>query len=315
VNYPFNDGSGNQFSSTGFFPQVQIIEAKEKGWSQEKISEVNKLASGLFISATVQSDFDDSGPTYAALTPAVATPDYLQNFLESGKPKVSYSSKVKTRFPNINKGIAFSDLPGADQTKWKKIMQELVRVGNRTVVTPKSLLIMDQEKATQASIDFEKTGRVSDLGAWTIAVKGTATRHGFAHVPCAEFMSEVIRQAYKRAGSSHFEDFGTKNNNTLSYSNGAAAVVNLSTFLYRAGWVAWDPQIYIPPTGAVMMHASGNSPGHTYMSAGDQGRFIIDNGSPQGRDLRKTALKTLQIMYQHGVFFLPPGYNPKKWAN
>jgi hypothetical protein len=49
------------------------------------------------------------------------------------------------------------------------------------------------------------------------------------------------------------------------------------------------------------------------MSAGDDGRTIIDNGSPQGRDLRKTIAKTMNSMFQSGLFFLPPGVNPKAW--
>ena len=49
------------------------------------------------------------------------------------------------------------------------------------------------------------------------------------------------------------------------------------------------------------------------LNAGDNGRFIFDNGSPQGRDLRTTSLKTIEMMYMEGVFFLPPGFTPKKW--
>ena len=77
--------------------------------------------------------------------------------------------------------------------------------------------------------------------------------------------------------------------------------------------VPWEASKYVPPAGAFMMHASGQTPGHTYMIAGDEGRFIIDNGMPQGRDLRGTSKKILEIMYRHGVFFLPPGINPQAW--
>jgi hypothetical protein len=126
-------------------------------------------------------------------------------------------------------------------------------------------------------------------------------------------MSEVLRQAYQRAGYSHYEDFNESKGNTLNFYNGAAAVVNFSAFLEKAGWIPWDPQTYIPPTGAFLMHGSGVSPGHTYMSAGDRGRLIIDNGMPQGRDLRVSSQQTIELMYQTGVFFLPPGFIPAKW--
>jgi hypothetical protein len=62
-----------------------------------------------------------------------------------------------------------------------------------------------------------------------------------------------------------------------------------------------------------MMHGAGLSPGHTFMAAGDDGRLVVDNGSPQGRDLRTTTESTLRVMYKNGVFFLPPGISPKAW--
>ncbi|MNL85016.1 hypothetical protein D3C87_2131790 [compost metagenome] len=61
------------------------------------------------------------------------------------------------------------------------------------------------------------------------------------------------------------------------------------------------------------MNGSGLTPGHTYIAAGDDGMIIVDNGAPQGRDLRKTTEKTISIMYQTGVFFLPPGITPATW--
>ena len=59
-------------------------------------------------------------------------------------------------------------------------------------------------------------------------------------------------------------------------------------FLAGAGWIPWDMADYRPPIGAIMMHGAGTTPGHTYISAGDDGRLIVDNGAPQGRDLRAT---------------------------
>ena len=61
------------------------------------------------------------------------------------------------------------------------------------------------------------------------------------------------------------------------------------------------------------MNGAGNTPGHTYLAAGDDGQIIMDNGSPHGRDLRKTTQKIIELMYQTGVFFLPPGIQPDPW--
>jgi hypothetical protein len=68
-----------------------------------------------------------------------------------------------------------------------------------------------------------------------------------------------------------------------------------------------------PPVGAIIMHASARSPGHTYMSAGFDGRYIIDNGAPSGRDLSQTSEYAINLMYLHGAFFLPPGIQPVAW--
>ncbi len=310
VNYQFRNASGNlEFSSTGFYPHVRILKSS---LNSAEISRLNQLSTGLYISATISGGLI-TGPTYPAVKAGTAGDGFTAYFNSNGKPKKSFSASVLKRFPNINKGVSLSSLPGAAQTKWTRLMQELQKVGDRTKATEKSLLIIDRVAAVQHAKDFAKTGVVQKLGAWSIAVEGTATMNGFANVPCAEFMSEILRQAYQRAGYSHFEDFNSSKGNVLSYEGGSALVTNFSAYLAKAGWIAWDPQVYIPPAGAFLMHANGVSPGHTYMSAGDSGRFIVDNGMPQGRDLRTTSQNTIEMMYQHGVFFLPPGFNPKKW--
>lgn len=314
VNYNYLDNGQKKFSSTGFFSGIRLISANGASWSQEKIDNINTTATGVYISATIAGQIGDPGSMYKALLPATPGSEFLRVYKSNGQPLKSFTASVKKRFPNLNKTTRFEDLSGADQTKWTRIMKELQNAADRTVATPKSYLLIDTKVAVQASIDFEKTGRVSPWGAWSVAVQGTAKRHGFDNVPCAEFMSELIRQAYARAGYSHTQDFNAKNSNVLSYANQAAAVVNLSQYLYRAGWTAWDPSTYEPPTGAIMMHASGTSPGHTYAIAGDSGRFIVDNGSPKGRDLRMTSQRILDMMFLHGVFFTPPGFQPKKWA-
>src|ERR1019366_8303605 len=132
----------------------------------------------------------------------------------------------------------------------------------------------------------------------------TAIRHGFANVPCAEFQSELIREAYARAGVNVLEDFNEALGNPLIWSN-SAAVVDLADALYKAGWVAWEPSRFRPPVGAVMMHQEAQTPGHTYIAAGFDGRVIVDNGSPQGKNLSALSEKRVEFQYQGGVFFLP----------
>ncbi len=311
VNYHYRDSQGSLvFSSTGFYPRVKVLSGP---YTENEILSLNTLVTGLYISATV-SGASETGDVYPAVKLQPASPQYFNFFDSTGRPKKAYTQSLHTRFPNsANRVIELSSLPQAQQIKWAKIMTELRRLGDRTQPSLKSDFIIDKELAMKFAIDFEKTGAVQKRGAWSIAVQGTAVRNGFSNVPCAEFMSEVLRQAYVRAGYSHFEDFNSTNKNTLNFFNGAAAVVNFSAYLERAGWIPWDPQIFVPPTGALMMHAQGKSPGHTYMIAGQRGRLIVDNGMPQGRDLGQTSQNTLEIMYQHGVFFLPPGMIPQRW--
>lgn len=220
---------------------------------------------------------------------------------------------MTTRFgARLNMGVKMTDLSASNQTKWAKIYNELKKAVDRTVQTPKSYLIMDKAKAVQASIDFENTGVISKIGAWSIAVLATAVRHDFANVPCAETQSEILRQAYERAGYKVTDDFNSSKGNPLIW-NKTASVKGFSQSLYTAGWVPWDASKYKAPVGAFMMHGSGLSPGHTYISGGNDGQIIVDNGSPQGRDLRKTTERTVGIQYLTGVFFLPPGINPQAW--
>ena len=39
------------------------------------------------------------------------------------------------------------------------------------------------------------------------------------------------------------------------------------------------------------MHATANSPGHTYLIAGADSRLIIDNSQPNGRDVYSAGLQ------------------------
>lgn len=308
INNPYRNEKGQPtFSSTGFIGKILIVKSS---LSSSQVAKLNSLKSGLYLSAIILDQLQ-TGREFLALKAGQPTDGFTKNYQPNGKPNFAFTTSITKRFPKtLNKVVKTS---GSEKKKWTRIMQELQRVADRTRPTDKSYFMIDPEVANQQSIEFENNGTVATRGAWSIAVLGTAARNGFQNVPCAEFMSEVLRQAYRRAGYSHLDDFNEKSENVLSYHGGAALVTNFSNYLYRAGWIPWDAKTYIPPTGAIIMNRNGLSPGHTYMAAGDSGRFVFDNGSPQGRDLRTTSLKTIELMYMTGVFFLPPGFTPKKW--
>lgn len=313
----FRNSSGAlERSSTGFVTPLKIISVPkdfESAFPATKLAEINQTAGGLFISASIVSAIEGVSGNFAALKPAELGAGFTKSFNANGKPKFSYTTSSTKRFgERINKGIDPNSMSNADRTKYQRIYEELKKAADRSVETKKSYLMMDQAAATQASINFEKTGTISPVGAWTIAVNATAVRHGFPNVPCAEFQSEMLRQAYQRAGYCLTDDFNKTKGNEVIWSS-TAAVVNFSMALYKAGWVPWDSTKYRPLTGAFMMHGAGYTPGHTFIAAGDDGRYIVDNGAPQGRDLRKTSDSTIAMMFQVGVFFLPPGINPPVW--
>ncbi|WP_295898826.1 hypothetical protein [uncultured Bdellovibrio sp.] len=311
-----NSSGGVERSSTGFLYPVKIISVAsqyQSSFPQSKIESLNQTQGGLFIFASIVGNLEGTEGHFAVVSAATPGAGFLKYYNLTGKPKFKYTTSVTKRFgPRLNKSVDANSLSLAEKEKWQSIYSELKKAVNRTVETPKSYLMMDKAKATQASIDFEKKGTISTVGAWTIATQGTAVRHGFANVPCAEFQSELLRQAYQRAGYRVTDDFNSSKGNPLIWTN-SAAVVNFSMALYKAGWVAWDSTLYRPLVGAFLMNGSGLTPGHTYTSASDDGMIIVDNGAPQGRDLRKTTEKTISIMYQTGVFFLPPGINPPVW--
>jgi hypothetical protein len=239
--------------------------------------------------------------------------DYLLNYTHEGKPLVNFSESFRKRFGDrLNLNLSLEQLPAQQRKKWQSIYNELAELADRSRPTDAKLLFMDREDALQASVDYEERGYVPSGGAWTIAVKATAVRHGFPNVPCAEFMSQIIRQSYERAGYSAIEDFNIEKSNPLIYSN-TALVVNLGKALFIAGWIPWDSAAYQPKQGAIMLNAYGLSPGHAYLISSDKGQVIVDNGAPRGRDLRMTSDSVIKMMYQNGVFFLPPGILPKHW--
>lgn len=303
-------------SSTGFISPIKILSvptAYQTKFPPTFIQKLNSTPTGLFISAATLIADETPRGNFNAITPSVNGVGFLKYYYSNGRPKFNYTTKITSRFgPRLNKAVDPKSLTSAQKTKWMAVYNELKRVANRTVAAPKSLLLMDNAKAETAFLHFDKHYVVPKFGAWTIATKFTAVRHGFPNVPCAEFQSEMIRQAFARAGYNVLNDFNASKGNLLFWNN-TSSVKNLSEALYKAGWVPWLASKYKPLTGAIMFHAAGTSPGHAYISGGDDGRIIVDNGAPQGRDLRKTTQNTISIQYQTGLFFLPPGINPPMW--
>lgn len=293
-------------SSNGFFSGVKIVTSD---LHPERVLELNKQ--DLWIS--VGSVPLQIGANFPALDLNEPKNEYLLSFEESGRPKFNLSSYYRTRFPkSLNRAIASSEMSEGEMRKWQTIMKELAVAGDRSVKTKSMFLFIPENEAMEASTAYEDKDEVTDMGAWTIAVKATAVRHGFPNVPCAEFMSEMLKQAYMRAGYNVFDDFNEANGTRLSW-NKTSAVINLTNTLYTVGWIPWELAYYRPPTGAIMAHFKATTPGHVYMSAGLDGRLIMDNGSPAGRKLYETSNKTIKMMYYGGVFFIPPGIIPSKW--
>jgi len=238
-----------------------------------------------------------------------------KEFFASGKPKFSYSERLKKRFANVlNKAKPLASMDRKEQDKWTKVFAEIQKVANVNAGVERRLLFVDKKDALEWSKRFENDRVSPSEGAHTVAVEATAPRHGFGNRPCAEFMSEIIRQAYKRAEISLKEDFNTQDGNELIWSE-TASVEGLRGALLKAGWTMWDTTEYKPLVGAVMMHQVGDTPGHTYMSGSENGMIVIDNGSPRGRDLRKSTQKIIRFMYHGGLFLLPPGITPTKWSS
>lgn len=243
-----------------------------------------------------------------------ATPGEI--FDDIGRPRRDYSKRLKERFGDrLNQPVTQDKISAEELAKSQKIFREIQRAVDRNRgLQDESLMFMASAEAVEKSKNFESTGELNRAGAWTIATEGTAKRHGFGNVPCAEFMSEVIRQAYARAGYDLAADFNAKDGNTLIWTE-TASVTGLSKALFKAGWVPYSAHHFRPPVGAIMFHTLGLSPSHTYAAAGLDGLLIVDNGAPKGRDLRQTKVKTLNLMFHSGFFMLPPGITPYRWPD
>jgi hypothetical protein len=315
ANFRQTDGS-IAWSSTGFIQGAKIISVPPKfstQFPQVVIDQLNQTVGGLYVFASVIGGLQGVEGAFDAVAPGAPGAGFVKYYETSGKPKFNFSARIRKRWGvHVNSAVDPSSQSAAERLKWTRIYDELRKASDRTVQTPKSFLMIDKAEAVKRADKFEKSGSVPVNGAWTIAVQVSAPRHGFAPTPCAEFMSEMVREAYQRAGYDVSADFNSAKGNRLLWSD-SAAVVRFSNALDKAGWVPWDTTQFRPPIGAVLMNEDGQTPGHTFMAAGDDGRIIMDNGAPQGRDLRKTVEHTIGIMFIEGVFFLPPGILPEKW--
>ena len=315
MNYRGADGKLER-SSTGFLTPITVIAvpaANSAQFPKSRIDDLNSTPGGLFVSASIIGGIEGTEGDFGVIQGIEPGAGFLKNYHPTGQPRFNHTNAVKARFgARLDKGVDPSSLSASDRAKWQRIYAELKTAADRTVATPKAYLMIDHGEAVKWSIEYEKTGAISPFGAWMIAVEGTAVRHGFPNVPCAEFQSEMLKQAYKRAGFQLTDDFNQAKGNPIIWSK-TAAVFEFSKALYAAGWIPWDTSKFRAPTGAFLMHGAGKTPGHTYIAGGDDGRIIVDNSAPQGRDLRKTTDKTTELMYMGGVFFLPPGINPQPW--
>ncbi len=148
-----------------------------------------------------------------------------------------------------------------------------------------------------------------------------ANKRGYGNTPCAEVQSEVLRRVFKKVGA--HEEF-----------EGSPLVTTLNTLLARLGWIVWDPNEYYPTPGAVGMHTRGISPSHTYLIGGLPenaekgiraagfdfgeyafGRYVLDNSSAMGKDIKILTAREVAFQYNTGAFWLPPGIVPAKRRN
>lgn len=303
------------------------------------VSKPSKCLRGSSFYITALIPLGDSNAEVKAIIPTTKpTSVYKSVYLETSQIKKSDSTiawaigRNSKRFARVwNKSYAEGELSREEIIKSQKILLELARFSNRERPTPARFLYLPsgssgargrQVMATNLSKQIMGNyGFSPAYGAWDVAIYGTANRLGFPQAPCAEFVSEVIRQAYSRAGHSHDEDFQYTIEGQLIFTPwqdgiyGPQSVKGLSDRLVLAGWIPWDPTKYIPLTGAIAMALDSSTPGHTYIVGGKLGRYIVDNGNPKGLDLAKTSLKLSRFkdMYGMGTFFLPPGITPPQW--
>ena len=310
----YRNSSGSIVRDTnGFAAGVQVVSLAAGGASRDannKVLALNKSVGGLFIAASTVTGLLQITQNFQPLKNLAPLAGYQMVYYLDGQPKFRCRKGLQKRFGSALNHI--TKVTPAAKDKSVRILNELALAVGRETPAPESYLLAKIRSPGAVSIEIEKNMKSPQRGAWTIAVLGTAKLHGFSNEPCAEFVSEEIRESYARAGFNYADDFGMNKRNPLIWSK-TAAVAGLGRALVLAGWTPWSTERFVPPTGAVMMAEEGQTPGHSYFSAGAGGRFVVDNGSPQGRDLGQTSIVTLRLMYKTGVFFLPPGIQPRTW--
>ncbi len=186
--------------------------------------------------------------------------------------------------------------------------------------------MLDNIQLTSANrklfIELQRVAKQFGMGegsAFNIArVEGQliANEHGYGDTPCAEVQSAVLRNVFARTGGN-------------SNFAGSPLVTDLNKILSDMGWIVWDPSMFFPTPGGIGMHTNGISPSHTYLIAGlpenaaknipgigndygeyANGRYILDNASGEGRDLKNVSGEVIAKQYNTGAFWLPPGIVP-----
>lgn len=335
--YEMEDGSRE---TRGFYSgiSISILEFPESCMAEEGwIAPISDIDAGPYRG--IMDAIRQEGP---------ADSRYLEYYHDSGRPRasrmrsfinkivkrfsISWNKRIEFKAINDHPEAAFHTMSANELKKWRAIQREMMAFADRTrafdlkyTYIGNSVRADDLKEANSWSIRIEENYGVSPLfGAWDVAVLGTARRKKFEPTPCAEFASEVIRQAYKRAGYEFADDFKPGMHTRLAVifhksTWGPQSVRGLGDRLAKAGWIPWDPTRYRPVTGAIGMHGEATTPGHAYIIGGSDGSIIVDNGHPLGLDLRTTSTKHktnfIPRQYSHSVFWLPPGILPEAWPN
>ncbi len=306
----------------------------------EQLSQILSLSGFIYISAEIMADRGSSGH-YSAIalkdSEEILSKSWTKYFESNGRTKYPAKAMLKNRavFGHLI-NIPNDRLRADERTKFEKVFSEIAVAVNREVSTPKQYMILDPKQLAERVSALLKFGTVGKYGAHSVAVKGVAERY-FKKTPCAEFVSEVVRQAYLRAGYDYREDFNEDKKNPLkwlySYKDNRGNTINrngssvqgLTESFAIAGWIPWTADEFIPPVGAIMATQKATSPGHIYFVGGYNGFIIVDNGAPQGRDIRTQPERYLawsgkgangksnKGVWTNSVFFLPPGMTPKRW--
>jgi hypothetical protein len=291
----YRTGIGIKTSKYGFVKNVFILTVPDKykpDWPESRIEKLN--AKGLYFSKSTTDATMEAprNPVKRKYLIDKIVKEYEGSTDGDKLYRKSWLYSYKKRFPNSIQVV--KDL----SPKMKKLWVELQRGA--------------KEWGYLQSLKEEDLLNSYTYQALKTALK-TAQDLGYADRFCAEFTSEFVRQAYRRANLGEF--------------TGTPLVTNLNKELNKFGWVVWDPTLYYPPPGAVGMNTVGISPSHTYIIAGmpDEvpfgedlgieldGYFMWDSSKfTKGVNIHKQTQKQVDFMYNTGGFWLPAGVIPKK---